>query len=183
MFKVNLSNLFPTLMQLDQSVVLWQGRGGIQKIALFVKISNPYYGKNSSNKQRETPFHHYFKTWRSVISRTLKVSSSAVAKTIKLYDETGSWETPQENLLDRVQITDTSQHQLFREDCVNQSFMVKLLQRKHYKKKRLALAKKHEQWTLDRWKFGLESKFEIFCQMQSRWTDHLRMCVLCFREA
>ena len=42
--------------------------------------------------------------------------------------------------------------------------------------KRLAWAKKHEQWTLDRWKFDIwsdESKFEIFgsnrclCEMQS----------------
>uniref|UniRef100_A0AAZ3R819 Transposase Tc1-like domain-containing protein n=1 Tax=Oncorhynchus tshawytscha TaxID=74940 RepID=A0AAZ3R819_ONCTS len=34
------------------------------------------------------------------------------------------------------------------------------------KKKRLAWAKKHEQWTLDRWKFVLwsdESNFEFFC--------------------
>jgi hypothetical protein len=32
----------------------------------------------------------------------------------------------------RVQETDTSQHQLFRGDCVNQAFMVELLQRNHY---------------------------------------------------
>jgi hypothetical protein len=32
----------------------------------------------------------------------------------------------------RVQVTDTSQHQLFRGDYVNQAFMVKLLQRNHY---------------------------------------------------
>jgi hypothetical protein len=31
----------------------------------------------------------------------------------------------------RVQVTDTSQHQLFRGDCVNQALMVKLLQRNH----------------------------------------------------
>ena len=37
-------------MHLCQSVVLWQGRGGIQKIALFGKIPSPYYVKNSSNK-------------------------------------------------------------------------------------------------------------------------------------
>ena len=49
--------------------------------------------------------------------------------------------------------------------------MVKLLQKKTLlkdkkkKKKRLAWAKKHEQWTLDRWKSVLwsdESNFEIF---------------------
>jgi hypothetical protein len=32
----------------------------------------------------------------------------------------------------RVQVTDTSHHQLFRGDCANQSFMVELLQRNHY---------------------------------------------------
>ncbi|CDQ82576.1 unnamed protein product [Oncorhynchus mykiss] len=30
------------------------------------------------------------------------------------------------------QLTDTSQHQLFRGDCVNQAFMVDLLQKQHY---------------------------------------------------
>ncbi|CDQ79176.1 unnamed protein product [Oncorhynchus mykiss] len=50
------------LMRLSQSVVLRQGRGGIQKIALFDKRPSPYYGKNSLNKQRETTVHHYFKT-------------------------------------------------------------------------------------------------------------------------
>ena len=45
------------------------------------------------------------------------------------------------------------------------------------KKKRLAWAKKHEQWTLDRWESVLwsdESKFEIFGS--SRWFDDLCMC-------
>jgi hypothetical protein len=32
----------------------------------------------------------------------------------------------------RVQVTDPSQHQLFRRDCMNQAFMVELLQRNHY---------------------------------------------------
>ena len=73
-------------------------------------------------------------------------------------------------MIHRVQVTDTSQHQLFRGDCVNQAFIVVLLQINYYlkdtnKKKRLAWAKKHEQWTLDRWKSVLwsdESKCEIF---------------------
>ena len=88
-------NMWTLLMCLSQSVVLWQGRGGIQKIALFGKRTSPYYGKNSWNKQRETTVHHYFKTsGQSIrnISRTLNVSSSAVTKTIKHYDETGSHE-------------------------------------------------------------------------------------------
>jgi hypothetical protein len=32
----------------------------------------------------------------------------------------------------RVQVTDISQHQLFRGDYLNQAFMVKCLQRNHY---------------------------------------------------
>ena len=85
--------LFSFFMHLSQSVVLWQGRSGIQKIALFGKRPSPYYDKNSSNKQRETTVHHYFKTWRSVNpERTFNVYSSAVAKTIKRYDETTSHE-------------------------------------------------------------------------------------------
>ena len=52
-------------------------------------------------------------------------------------------------------------------------------------KKRLAWDKKHEQWTLDRWKSVLwadESKCEMFgsnhclCEMQSRWTFDLCRC-------
>ena len=62
--KVNLWNFFPS-MHLSQSVVMWQDRGGIQKIALFGKRPSPYYGKNSSNKQREETVHHYLKTWVS----------------------------------------------------------------------------------------------------------------------
>ena len=36
-------------------------------------------------------------------------------------------------MLHRVQVTDTSQHQLFRGDFVNQAFMVELLQKKQLK--------------------------------------------------
>ncbi|KAK6313187.1 hypothetical protein J4Q44_G00165340 [Coregonus suidteri] len=89
--------------------------------------------------------------------RTLKVSSSAVAKTMKRYDDTGSHEDRHRNgrprvtsaaedkfirvtslrncspnKCFRVQVPDTSQHQLFRGDCVNQAFVVELLQRNHY---------------------------------------------------
>ena len=35
-------------------------------------------------------------------------------------------------MLHLVQVTDTSQHQQFRGDCLNQAFMVELLQRNHY---------------------------------------------------
>jgi hypothetical protein len=64
-------------------------------------------------------------------------------------------------MLHGVQVTDTSQHQLFRGDCVNQS-MVELLQQQKTLLK--DTNKKHEEWTLHRWKSVLwsKSKFEIF---------------------
>ena len=147
------------------------------------------------------------------MSKTLKVSSSTVTKTVKRYDEIGSHEdchrkwrprvtsaeedtfirdtslrNCSQNKCCRVQLTDTSHHQLFRGDCVNQAFMVELLQRPLLKdtnkKNRLAWSKKHEQSTLDCWKSVLwsdESKFEILVptkigEMQSRWMDDRRMC-------
>ena len=65
-------------------------------------------------------------------------------------------------MLHRLQVTDTSQHQLFTGDSVDQAFMVKLLQRNDYqrrsnKKRRLSWTKKHKQWTLDHWKSVLWS--------------------------
>ena len=57
-------------------------------------------------------------------------------------------------MLHKVQVTDTSQ-----------IAAKKRLLKDINKKKRLAWAKKHKQWTLDRWKSVLwsdESKFEIF---------------------
>ena len=68
-------------------------------------------------------------------------------------------------MLHRVQVTDTSQHQLFRGNCVNQAFMGELLQKDTNNNKKLAWAKKHKQWTLDRWKSVLwsnESNLEVF---------------------
>jgi transposase len=67
------------------------------------------------------------------ISRTLNVSSSAVAKTIKRYDETGSHEDRHRK--GRPRLTSAAEDEfirLFRGDCVNQAFMVGLLQRNHY---------------------------------------------------
>ena len=63
-------------------------------------------------------------------------------------------------MLHRVQVTDTSQHQLFRGESGLHGIITALL--KDTNKKRLAWAKKHEQWTLDRWKSVLWSKSEIF---------------------
>jgi hypothetical protein len=102
------------------------------------------------------------------ISKTFKVSSSAVAKTIKRHDETGSHEDhhrkgrprvtsaicslglPATEIAAQINASQISnnRHQLFRGDCMNYAFMVT----KDMNKKRLAWAKKHEQWTSDRWK-------------------------------
>jgi hypothetical protein len=65
-------------------------------------------------------------------------------------------EQPKE-MLQKVQVTDTSQHQLFRGDCVISGLHGRIAAKKPLlkdtnKKKRLAGAKKHEQRTLDRWK-------------------------------
>jgi hypothetical protein len=136
----------------------------------------------------------------------LKVPSTAVAKTIKRYDETVSHEDRHRKdpelpvqqrissleltalqiaaqiMLHRVQVTDISQHQLFRGMCESglhgQIAAKKPLLKDTNKNKRFAWAKKHEQWTLDRWKAVLwsdESKCEMFwfqplclCEMQSR---------------
>ncbi|XP_045546556.1 uncharacterized protein isoform X2 [Salmo salar] len=44
----------------------------------------------------------------------------------------GGEEKKGSDLTHQIQVTDTSQHHLFRGDCVNQAFMVELLQRNHY---------------------------------------------------
>ena len=130
--------------------------------------------------------HHYF-------NKDINISSSAVAKTIKSYDETGCHEdrhrngrprvtSPAEDKLIwvtslrnsspnkcfRVQVTDTSQHQLFRGDCESGLHGLIVANKpplKDTNKKRLAWVKKHDKSTLDGWKFVLwsdESKFDIF---------------------
>ena len=118
-------------------------------------------------------------TWRhhsiQNISRTFKVSSSAVAKTIKRYDETGK-EDPEVPLLQRIsslewpasdiaaQInasqcssnrhisTSTVQRRL-RESVLHGQIAAKKPPLKDTnKKKKLAWAKKHDRRTLDWWK-------------------------------
>jgi hypothetical protein len=85
--------------------------------------------------------------------------------------------------------TDTPQHQHLRRLCESDIHgwiaAKKPLLKDTNKKKRLAWAKKHEQWKLDRWKSVLwsdESKCEIsgsnlcLCETHTRWTDDLHMC-------
>ncbi|CDQ73069.1 unnamed protein product [Oncorhynchus mykiss] len=132
--------------------------------------------------------------------RTLQVSSSAVAKTIKHYDETGSHEDrhrrflsatgkkdPELPLLQRINslelpasdiaaqinasqsssnrhiTTSTVQRRLCESGLHGRNPAKKPLLKNTSKRKTLAWAKKHKQWTLDRWKSVLwsdESKFE-----------------------
>jgi hypothetical protein len=88
------------LMRLSQSVVLWQGRGDIQKISLFGKRPSPYYVKNTSKKQRRMTVHHYFKTWRSVNLENVKIFDSFLKFSLKnhqaLWRNWLSWGPPQE---------------------------------------------------------------------------------------
>ena len=117
------------------------------------------------------------------ISRTLKVSSSAVAKTIKRYDEFAAVTSAAEDkfisyqpqklqpklMLHRVQVTDIStstvRRRLHESGLYGRIAAKKALRNDTNKNKRLAWAKKHEQWTLDQWKSVLwsgQSKFEMF---------------------
>ena len=86
---------------------------------------------------------------------------------LSLLQRTSSLELTAPQIVSQIN-ADTSQPQLFRGDCVNQAFMVELLQtplKNTNKNKTLAWAKKHKQWTLDQWISVLwsnESKFEIF---------------------
>ena len=72
-----------------------QGRGGIQKISLFGKRPSHIMARTAQirkGKQQSTiALRHEGQSIRKM-SRTLKVSSSAVKKNIKRYDETGSHE-------------------------------------------------------------------------------------------
>jgi len=71
-------------------------------------------------------------------------------------------------MLHRVQVTDISTSTVqrrLRESGLHGRIAAKKARLKETNKKKLAWAKKHEQWTLDRWKCVLwsdESKFEIF---------------------
>ena len=60
-----------------------------------------------------------------------------------------------------VQVTDTSQHQLRESGLHGQIAAKKQLLKDTNKNKRLDWAKKHEQWTIDRWKFVLWSGVQI----------------------
>ena len=125
------------------------------------------------------------------MSRTLNVSSSAVAKTIKHYDETGSHEDRHRK--GRPRVTSAAEDKFIKklpasvitaqinasQSSSNRHISTSTVQRrmcesgihgqiaakkpllKDTNKKRLAWAKKHEQWTLDRCKSVLwaESKF------------------------
>ena len=133
-----------------------------------------------------------------IISRTFNVSSSAVAKTIKHYDITGSHEDRHRKRRPRVtsavedifaaQInasqrsshrhisTSAVQRRLRESGLHGQIAAMKALLKDTNKKKRLAWAKKHEEWTLDRRKFVLWSGVQIgdfwFQPNQQLWWWH-----------
>jgi hypothetical protein len=65
---------------------------------------------------------------RTATGKEDRVTSAAEEQFIKV----NSTSDCSPNKCFKVQVTDTSQHQLFSGVCVNQAFMVKLLQRNHY---------------------------------------------------
>ena len=116
------------------------------------------------------------------MSRTFNVSSSAVSKTIKLYDETGfhedhhrkgrprvtsAAELPASEIAAQINASQSSSNthlninsstgDWFTGDCESglhgQFAAKKLLLKDTNKKKTLAWAKKHKQWILDQWKY------------------------------
>jgi hypothetical protein len=75
------------------------------------------------------------------------------------------------NICFRVQVTDASQHQVFRADCMKSGLHGQIAAKKPLlkdtkKKKRHAWVKKHEQWTLDWWKSVLWSDVSKFPTMK-----------------
>ena len=75
--------------------------------------------------------------------------------------------------------TSTVQRRLCESGLQGQIAAKKPLLKDTNNKKRLAWAKKHEQWTLDWCKSVLwsdKTKCDFFCETQSRWTDDLRKC-------
>ena len=154
----------------------------------------------SKEKRQSSTLRHDDKSIRN-ISRTLHVSSSAVAKTIKCYEETGSHEDGHSG---RPRVTFAAEDKFIRVTCLRncspknaskssskihiststvqrrlcESELHGLIAAKKpllkdtNKKKRLAWAKKHEQWTLDRWKYVLWSGVQI----RDFWFQPLCLC-------
>ena len=183
-------------MYLSQSVVLWHGRVGIQKIALFGKTPSSYYGKN---KQREKTVQDSLRHeaqskrkcqehWTFLQVQSQKPSSPKM-KLALMKTATGK-EDPELPLLQRtlfirvtslrnqyltdpqiaphrVQVTDISTSTVqrrLRESGLHGQIAAKKPLKDTNKKKILAWAKKHEQWTLDQWKCVLwsdESKLDL----------------------
>lgn len=82
----------------------------------------------------------------------------------------------------KFQEANTSQHQLLREECIGQVFIVKvLLLRENNKKQRITWARKHKEQTLNQWKsvrWSDESRYEDLgcCERQKRWVDGFYLC-------
>jgi hypothetical protein len=105
-------------------------------MALLGKRPSPYYGKNSSNKQREMSIitlRHEGQLMRKIKNfegffKCTHKPSSAMMKLALMRTATGK-EDPELPLLQRISSLVTSQHQLFIGDCV--AFMVEVLRRNH----------------------------------------------------
>ena len=167
-------------MHLSQSVGLWQGRGGIQKkIGLFGKRPSIYYVKNSSNKQRETTVHHYFKT--KVVNIEHFKNFESFYKCSRKNHQALWWNwlsrgPPQEKEDTDLPLLQISSLELPVSEIVVQINASQSPSNRHIStstvQRRLwetglhgRIAKKHTLWTSDQWKSVLwsdESKFEIF---------------------
>ena len=101
-------------------------------------------------------FERFFKTCR-------KKTSNTMIKLTLMSTATGK-EDPELPLLQRIGSLETVQRRLCESGLHGRIAAKKPLLKDTNKKKRLVWDKKHEQWTLDRWKSveSDESKFEIF---------------------
>ena len=196
-------------MRLSQSVVLWQGSGGIQKIALSVKDQvhiMPRKAQISKEKwQSIITLRHEGQSIRKIVKVQSQKPSSAMMKLALMRTATGK-EAPELPLQQRISYLELTAPQIAAQINASQSssnrhiwtstVQKRLRESGHGRiaekkpllkdtnnKKRLAWANKHEQWTLDRWKSVLWSKFAIFgsnrCVFVRRrvvngWSPHVR---------
>ena len=133
--------------------------GGIQKMVLFGKIPSLYYAKNSSNKQRETTVHYYFKTW------SFNLKFQELWNFLQLQSQKPSSAMMKDrHRKGRLRVTSAAEDKFLRNCSPNKFFRVQVTDRlresglhspidakkpllKDTKKKRLAWAKK--QWAMD----------------------------------
>ena len=157
--------------------MLGQGRDGIQKMALFDKSPNPYYGNNSAEPSSAMMQLALMRTATGkedpelpLLQRinSLELTAPQIAAQINASQSSSN----------RHISTSTVQRRLSETGLHGRIAKNKPLLKDTNNKKRLAWCKKHEQLTLERWKSVLwsdESKFLDFwfqplclCETQSR---------------